>query len=186
MINKQFLIDKVNSSPLEGLYNITIDEPINYNGYILKNRPGTTYTTLYYPYNKVIIDNADYITIYSKELLDIEFDSLLIAGLGLGVQPYVCQEFAQIDVIEIDQNVIDINNQLGYLNENVNIIKDDILIYDPIKTYDIIILDIWWEAPTEELTDILISKYLPFVNEGGFLYFPINLDTLIDKTKISK
>jgi hypothetical protein len=47
-------------------------------------------------------------------------------------------------------------------------------------------LDIWWEGLTEELTDTLTTKYLPFVNEGGFLYFPINLGVLSNKIKILK
>lgn len=186
MINKQFLIDKVNSKPIEGLYNKTIDEPINYNGYILKNRPGTTYTELHYPDGKFIMDNADYITNYSKELLDIDFNSILILGLGLGIQPYVCQDFAQVDVLEIDQNVIDINNELGYLNENVNIIKDDVFTYTPTKTYDIIVFDVIWNPLTEELTNQLVIQYLPFINEGGFLYIPVNKDISDDKTKILK
>jgi predicted membrane-bound spermidine synthase len=121
-----------------------------------------------------MVDSPDYITIYSKELLDINFNSILILGLGLGVQPYVCQDFAQVDVVEIDQNVIDINNQLGFLNENVNIIKDDVFTFTPTKTYDIIVFDIIWNPLTEELTNTLTTKYLPFVNEGGFLYIPIN------------
>jgi protein-L-isoaspartate O-methyltransferase len=132
------------------------------------------------------MDNPDYILIYSQELLDVEYDSILIGGLGLGTQAYVSQDFAQVDVVEIDQNVIDINNELGYLNSNVNIINDDILTYTPTKTYDIIVLDIWWEGLTEELTDTLTTKYLPFVNEGGFLYFPINLGVLSSKVKILK
>ena len=187
MINKQFLIDKINSNPIEGLYNKTIDEPIDYNGYILKNRPGTTYTELHYPDGKFIMDNTDYITNYSQELLDINYSSILIGGLGLGTQAYVSQDFAQVDVIEIDQNIIDINNQLGYLNENVNIIHDDIFTFPVEKTYDIIVLDIWWmNELTEEITDTLTTKYLPFVNEGGFLYIPINKGVIDNKVKILK
>ncbi len=69
---------------------------------------------------------------------------------------------------------ININNQLGYLNNNVNIILDDISTFIPEKTYDIVVLDIWWEAPSMSIIESLTTKYLPFVNQGGFLYFPVN------------
>lgn len=181
MINKQNLLNKLNNNPIEGLYDHTIDEPINYNGYILKNRPGTTYTELHYPDGKIIMDNPDYITSYSQELLDVEFDSILIAGLGLGVQPYVCQDFAQVDVVENDQNIIDINNGLGYLNSNVTIIKDDIFTFSTEKIYDVIVLDIWWTSPGEEISNQLIEKFLPNLEPGGFIYIPINKDELDNK-----
>jgi hypothetical protein len=39
---------------------------------------------------------------------------------------------------------------------------------------------------TEELSNQLIEKYLPFVNEGGFLYIPINARVLDNKVKMIK
>lgn len=188
MINKDSLLNTfLYSTDSKGIFKHIINEPLNVNGYILKNRAGINYLELWYPNNNCVMDNPDYILIYSQELLDIEYDSILIGGLGLGTQAYVSQDFAQVDVIEIDQNIIDINNQLGYLNENVNIIHDDIFTFPLEKTYDIIVLDIWWmNELTEEITDTLITKYLPFVNEGGFLYFPINLGVLSNKVKILK
>jgi hypothetical protein len=172
MIDKNTLLNKLQSG--QGLFNLSINEYSPIEGYTLNNRQGLSYLQLWFPDGKCMVDSPDYITIYSKELLDINFNSILILGLGLGVQPYVCQDFAQVDVVEIDQNVIDINNQLGFLNENVNIIKDDVFTFTPTKTYDIIVFDIIWNPLTEELTNTLTTKYLPFVNEGGFLYIPIN------------
>ena len=172
MINKQNLLNKLTTA--QGIFNHILNEPVNNNGYILKNRSGIGYLELWYPDNKCIMDNPDYITIYSQELLDIEYTSILIGGLGLGTQAYVSQDFSQVDVIENDQNVIDINNQLGYLNNNVNLILDDISTYTPTKTYDIVVLDIWWEAPSMSIIESLTTKYLPFVNQGGFLYFPVS------------
>ena len=187
MINKDNLLNTfLYSNNSKGIFGHILNESLDINGYILKNRTGVNYLELWYPNNDCIMDNPDYILVYSQELLDINYSSILIGGLGLGIQAYVSQDFAQVDVVEIDQNVIDINNQLGYLNENVNIINDDILTFTPTKTYDIIVLDIWWEELTEELTDTLTTKYLPFVNEGGFLYFPINLGVLSNKVKILK
>jgi 16S rRNA A1518/A1519 N6-dimethyltransferase RsmA/KsgA/DIM1 with predicted DNA glycosylase/AP lyase activity len=132
------------------------------------------------------VDAPDYIIEYASELLDVEFNSILIGGLGIGVIPYVVQDFAEVDVIENDENIIDIVAQLNHLNENVNIIKGDIFTFDVAKTYDVIVLDIWYEALTEELSNQLIEKYLPFVNEGGFLYIPINARVLDNKVKMIK
>jgi protein-L-isoaspartate O-methyltransferase len=184
MINKQLLLDKHIAS--EGLFNLTIDEYSPIEGYTLKNREGLSYLQLWFPDGKYMMDSPDYITKYSEELLDIEFNSILVLGLGLGVQPYVCQDFAQVDVLEIDQNVVDINNQLGFLNENVNIIMGDVFTYTPTKTYDVIVFDIIWTPLSEELSNQLIDQYLPFVNEGGFLYIPINKGVIDNKVKILK
>jgi protein-L-isoaspartate O-methyltransferase len=186
MINKKVLVDKLTCNYAEGLYNKVVEEPIVYNGYTLKNRPYTSYLELHYPNGTFIMDNPDFITIYSEELLDVEYDSILIAGLGLGTQAYVSQDFAQVDVIESDQNIIDINNQLGYLNENVNIIKDDIFTFSTEKIYDIIVLDIWWKAPEKEVSDQLIEKFLPHINVGGFIYIPLNKGELDEKVIIIK
>jgi protein-L-isoaspartate O-methyltransferase len=184
MINKQNLLDKLTSGT--GILNHSTDEIFPASGYKLKNRDGLTYLELWYPDEKCIMDNPDYITIYSKELLDVEYDSILIAGLGLGTQAYVSQDFAQVDVIEIDQNVIDINNELGYLNSNVTIIKDDIFTFSTEKTYDVIVLDIWWSSPGEEISNQLIEKFLPNLEVGGFIYIPVNIDELSDKVVIVK
>ena len=172
MIDKEILLDKLKSG--QGLFNLSVEEHSPIEGYVLKNRRGLTYLELHYPDGKIMMDSPDYITIYSKELLDVEFNSILILGLGLGVQHYVCQDFAEVDVLEIDQNVIDINNQLGYLNENVNIIKDDVFTFSTEKTYDVIVFDILWTPLSEELINQLKDQYLPHVNSGGFFYIPIN------------
>jgi protein-L-isoaspartate O-methyltransferase len=179
MINKQNLLDKLNSA--NGIFNHVTDEINPIEGYTLRNRNGLTYLELWYPDGTFIMDNPDYITSYSEELLDVEYDSILIAGLGLGVQAYISQDFAQVDVIEFDQNIIDINKQLGYLNENVNIIKDDIFTFSTEKIYDVIVLDIWWKAPGEEISNQLIEKFLPHVNVGGFIYIPINKGEIDEK-----
>jgi hypothetical protein len=184
MINKQYLIDKLNSG--SGIFNHVTDEIHPVEGYKLKNRDGIGYLELWYPDGKCIMDNPDYITSYSEELLDVEYDSILIAGLGLGIQAYVSQDFAQVDVIEFDQNIIDINKQLDYLNENVNIINDDIFTFSTEKIYDIIVLDIWWSSPGEEISNQLIEKFLPNLEVGGFIYIPVNIDELSDKVVIIK
>jgi 16S rRNA A1518/A1519 N6-dimethyltransferase RsmA/KsgA/DIM1 with predicted DNA glycosylase/AP lyase activity len=100
--------------------------------------------------------------------------------------PYVCQDFAQVDVVEINEDVIDLAKQLGHLNENVNIIHDDILTFSIEKTYDIVVIDAFYEALSEETITLLEEKYMPFINEGGFLYIPINKGVIDDKVVIVK
>jgi hypothetical protein len=113
MINKQNLENTIGS-----IFNLSLSENIELNGYSIK--PYLNYLGLYNPEGKVMTADApDYITEYAPELLDVEFDSILIGGLGLGVVPYVVQDFAQVDAIEIDQNIIDIIKELVHLGENL-------------------------------------------------------------------
>lgn len=187
MINKQILLDKQIKNNIQGIFGITLSEEINLNGFSIKNKPGVNYVELkVLPTKTLSVDSPDYITSYCSELLDIEFDSILVGGLGLGVIPYVCQDFAQVDVVENNQDIINITSQLNHLGENVNIINDDIFTFEPTKTYDIIVMDIWYEQIQEETTETIISKYLPFVNEGGFLYLPLNYINNPNKIKILK
>lgn len=184
MINLEIIQEKILNGQ-EGLIDIEFTEDILINGYSIKKDARIDRLELRNPVGKVMtIDSPDYITEYASELLNIDFNSILVGGLGIGVIPYVVQDFAQVDVLEIDQDIIDVVNQLGHLNENVNIIKDDIFTFSTEKTYDVVILDIWYEPLTVELSDQLIQKYLPLVKEGGFLYIPINARSLDDKVKI--
>ena len=186
MIDKELIQSKM-SNNLTGLFDVELTQDIILNGYSIKKYNNVNYIGLYNPEGKVMtVDAPDYIIEYAPELLDIEFNSMLIGGLGIGVIPYVVQDFAEVDVIETDENIIDIVTQLNHLNENVNIIKGDIFTFDVEKTYDVIVLDIWYDALTEDLSNQLIEKYLPFVNEGGFLYIPINARVLDNKVKMIK
>jgi len=186
MINKQLIQSKM-SNNLSGLFDVELTQDILLNGYSIKKYNNINYIGLYNPAGKVMtVDAPDYIIEFAPELLDVEFNSMLIGGLGIGVIPYVVQDFAEVDVIENDQNIINIVAQLDHLNENVNVINNDIFTFDIEKTYDVIVLDIWYEPLTETLSNQLIEKYLPLVNEGGFLYIPINARALDNKVKIIK
>jgi predicted RNA methylase len=187
MINKQLLLDKLNNNNPKGIFDIILLEDIILNNYTIKNKKGTYYLGLYNDKQTLSIDSPDYILKFASELLDIEFNSILIGGLGIGTIPYAVQDFCSIvDVVENDQDIIDITNQLNHLNNNVNIIYEDIFTYELNNTYDIIILDCWYNTLNEELTNQLIEKYLPFVNNGGFLYIPINTIGNTNKIKINK
>lgn len=187
MIDIQSLKDKIIPNDILGTFGITLSEDLVKNGYVITKNPNFNHLFMLNPEGELVsVDNPYYILEFSSELLNVEYDSILVGGLGLGLIPYVSQDFAQVDVVEINQDVIDLAKQLGHLNENVNIIKDDIFTFSVEKTYDIIVLDIWYEALTEELSNELIDKFLPFVNEGGFLYIPINYGVLEDKIIIVK
>ena len=187
MIDIQNLQNKIIPNDILGTFGITLSEDLVKNGYVITKNPNFNHLFMLNPEGELVsVDNPYYILEFSSELLNVEYDSMLVGGLGLGLIPYVSQDFAQIDVVEINQDVIDLAKQLGHLNENVNIIKNDIFTFSVEKTYDIIVLDIWYEALTEELSNELIDKFLPFVNEGGFLYIPINYGVLEDKIIIVK
>jgi phospholipid N-methyltransferase len=181
MINKETLLNKLVTNNIQGIFGITLSEEILLNNYSIKNRYAINYIELRNSDNKLIgVDSPDYITEFCSELLDIEFNSILVGGLGTGNIPYVCQDFAQVDVIENDQNIIDITSQLNHLGKNVNIINGDIFTFEPTKTYDIIVMDIWYNSIPEDVTENTISKYLPYLNEGGFLYLPLNKIKIIN------
>jgi spermidine synthase len=187
MINKQILLDKLIKNNIQGIFGINLSEEITLNSYSIKNRRGINYIELRNSDNKLLaIDSPDYITEFCPELLDIEFNSILVGGLGSGNIPYVCQNFAQVDVIENDQNIIDIVSQLNHLGENVNVINGDIFTFEPTKTYDVIVMDIWYNSIPVEVTEEIINKYLPCLNEGGFLYLPLNIVDNPTKIKINK
>jgi hypothetical protein len=40
--------------------------------------------------------------------------------------------------------------------------------------YDIVVLDTSYQKLSDDIINTLNSMYLPFVNEGGFIYYPIN------------
>ena len=187
MINISNLQNKIVPNDILGVLGITLSEDLVNNGYSIIKSPNFNYLVMLNPEGAALsVDNPHYVLGYSSELLDVEFDSILIAGLGIGVIPYVCQDFAQVDVVEIDQDVIDLAKQLGHLGENVNIIHDDILTFSVEKTYDIVVIDTFYEALSEERISLLEEKYMPFINEGGFLYIPINKGVLDNKVVIVK
>ena len=132
-------------------------------------------------YNKWVDDLENYATNYGNVVLG-SYDSVLIAGLGLGVMPYYIQENKEcsiIDVVEINEDVIEAVNQLGHLSSSVNLIEDDILTYIPTRNYDLIILDIWWDGiycqdDRDAQSPLMVTKYLEYLNEGGKVSTPIN------------
>jgi hypothetical protein len=176
-----------NLAPLTGVLNSYITEPKYSANYQIVQIPKRNYWALttkidnFYSENNIVYseDILANITGYYKELLNINFDSILVVGLGIGIIPHVVKyksTCSTVDVLEISQEMIDLVESVGYL-EGVNIINADAFNYTPTKNYDIILLDIWTcdcdpLLPTQLPT--LVSKYLPYLNTGGFVYTPIN------------
>lgn len=202
MISKESLKQEILNYHPSNIFNINLEDDIVLNDYIIKKYHNFDCLSLYKSNGlSLALDHPGYIFSYANGLLDIEFNSILVGGLGIGITPYLCQNFADVDVVEIDKDIIDIVSQLGHLNQNVNLINEDLYTFTPNRTYDIILLDIWHEVLTEENNvrklnwsdflneekcDQMIEKYLPYVNEGGFIYLPINYAILDDKVKIFK
>ena len=174
-------------APLTGVLYPYIGEPKYSENYQIVQYPNRNYWALttktddFYSKNNTIYseDALANITIYCKELLNIDFDSILVVGLGVGIIPHVVKyksTCSTVDVLEISQEMIDLVEPVGYL-EGVNIINADVFNYTPTKNYDIILLDIW-QCDCDPLLSTqlstLVSKYLPYLNTGGFIYTPIN------------
>lgn len=122
-------------------------------------------------------DHISYLTEYCKELMTVDFDSILIAGLGIGIIPYIMKDNCSVvDVVEINSEMINLIEGLNYLG-NTNIINENIFDFTPTKNYDIILLDIWtcdcYPSLSSEL-NTLVQKYLPYLNTNGFVYVPLN------------
>jgi len=176
MINKDLLLQKMYDNQISGVLGKLPLETIEIGGYKLEVSDSKNYLNLYNKDNKLISDDlSTYITWFTPELLDKQFNSILVGGLGLGLIPFVVQDFCEvIDIIEKDKNIIDINKELNTLDSKVNIIQDDIFTFQPAKMYDVIVMDIWYTQISEDIVNSLNLIYSPFLNEGGFLYYPIN------------
>ncbi len=144
---------------------------------LTENRDYTTYNICTTGVKNYGDDHIVNLTGYAKELLNRDFNSILIAGMRTGLIPYVCKNAGiETDLVEISQELINIVNPLGYLN-GVNIINDNIFTYTPTKQYDVILLDIWncdcGENFETELSNLL-SMYNQYLNDNGIIYVPIN------------
>ena len=156
-----------------------ISTPIQTNNYRVVKGPISGCWELYSntDVNMICNDSEIYINEYAKNIKNLNFSSILFGGLGLGVLPFLCQDSTTtVDVIENDQEIISLTTGIGHLNSNVNIINDDIFNYNPTKTYDVILIDIWSIADLSVINPqitTLTQKYTSSLNEGGMLYFPI-------------
>lgn len=125
-------------------------------------------------YNILSIDTNNMVKTFAKSLINKNFDSILISGLGLGILPFLCQNATDIiDVVETEKEVIDIVRQIGHLKSNVTIFNESIYNFTPVRNYDIILFDHWMSYASEEEIEKLNDKFNIFLNEGGLITIPI-------------
>ena len=124
-------------------------------------------------------DRETYITNYCQYLDTLSFTSVLIGGLGLGLIPFFLynnMNITDIDILENNQGVIDIISQMSYLNTDINIINQDARTFNTSKTYDLILMDLWWFDDQTFIDDkaSILSNYNTNLNADGKFYFPIS------------
>ena len=106
---------------------------------------------------------------------DFTYDKVLVLGLGLGLLPEslkVEKECSVVDVIDNNQELID---YVDFIDDSINVIKDDAYTHTPDKKYDLILIDLWWghEDITDEIVSNLENNYKNYLEEGGKIIIPI-------------
>ena len=175
------MITKTNLSNVGVLesFRLQINSDIVYQDWKIKKHPTQDYLLLEQVDECVwFSDKVDFIEKFFDKIYNRTFESILCGGLGLGVVPYLVQEFCdKIDVVEISQSNIDlIKNNTTYLSSKVNLIQSDFRTYETNNKYDLILIDIWTcdLEKFENEKNSLNTKYTDKLNQGGFLYFPLD------------
>jgi hypothetical protein len=126
-----------------------------------------------------IDDNSLFLGGFSK-VLNNDYTSILIGGLGLGAVPqYIAENHLceTIDIIELNPDLINTMSGFEVYDPKINIIEGDIFTYTPVQGYDVIMFDIWSIFSINETfnstVETLSTKYNTYLNQNGFLYFPI-------------
>lgn len=105
------------------------------------------------------------------------YSTALVGGLGIGTIPewLAIEKSCNVDVVEIDNELINEISTQNYLDSKVTLVEGDINSYTSDKTYDIIVLDIWWDfyEITDSVRSTLITKYTEYLNPDGEIYFPL-------------
>lgn len=125
-------------------------------------------------------DDISYITDYCSKLsglLELNPQSILIGGLGLGIIPFYLETFTSItdiDVVENNINVMNVTMSLHHL-KSTNIFFDNFRKFRTNKKYDLIIADLWWIKPNDfdDIQGEIVTHYWKSLNENGRIYFPI-------------
>lgn len=144
---------------------------------------GVTHTTYHFRdhsyYTQPLLNTTEYVD-FCKELNNLSYNSILIGGLGLGYIPYWISQNTScsiIDVIDNNSELISWTNSNGHLTSSINLIENDIYSYSPTDTYDLILIDIWWGTPSENIDTnepLLINHLSGSVNQNGSIYFPLS------------
>lgn len=136
-----------------------------------------------------ITDDSSYIDTFCRKIKTMDFDSVLIGGLGLGILAHWIDtntSCSKIDVIENNSEIITWVSESNHLSSNINIIEGDAYTYNITSSYDLILMDLWWDGDgtyeTEE--NNLITKYSGSLNSSGSLYFPISPTQVLNSGSI--
>jgi len=150
---------------------------------IEKNKKGTHENCVLYLVqnnNLCLFSGSDSLSFYEafySEVYNKKYDSVLIAGLGLGVLPFIFQkDNCKIDVLEVNDELIKTITSFNYL-QKVNIIKGNALNFTPIEKYDLIVLDIWSDDSYEGIHHEIhscVQNYSKNLKPDAFIYVPIN------------
>ena len=129
--------------------------------------------------NKHIIhDNELYITKGCPKLSSLSYDSVLIGGLGMGVIPEWIAQNTSCSVIDVVDNNSELTHWVsssGHLDSTINIIDGDIYTYTPTRSYDLILIDIWFGGESDIIDNTyttLETRYSGSINSGGHYYLP--------------
>tara|TARA_R110001606_G_scaffold219196_1_gene367075 strand:- start:163 stop:699 length:537 start_codon:yes stop_codon:yes gene_type:complete len=141
----------------------------NDTGYSLENRV---------KYSEIFLGDCENCGWFKDNFNNFNYDSVLVAGLGLGLLPLTLYEeknCSVVDVVETSQENIDYIKSTNQLNPNINLIQGNIYSYDTTKKYDLIIIDIVWvpEDMTEDGWQSLVTRFTNSINSGGVIYAPV-------------
>ena len=125
-------------------------------------------------YGPIILGDCECMTADLYEGLNT--DSILIAGLGLGLTAKHAKTiYNHVDVIENNIELIDYITTKDILPSGVNVLISDVYNYTPTRNYDVILFDLWWHPDdiTEEQKETLRDIYTDHLNEGGKMITPV-------------
>ena len=111
---------------------------------------------------------------------DANWGDILYLGLHIGVVPdyiYKNKSVSSLDVIEGNDELI---SYVTWIDNNINIINHNPWNYQPSKTYDIIICDLWAETDdiTQDNKTNLVNNYNSHLKNGGKIIIPITGETI--------
>jgi len=137
-----------------------------------------------------VIHNEDYYADYMlgqcecplSELFDgVGTNSILICGLGMGLVPLLANTlYKKVDVIDYDQELIDYAINREIIPVGVGLFNADAYTYTPSQKYDVILIDLWWDANdiTDEQKSLLKSNYKDYLNDNGRIILPVTFNYL--------
>jgi spermidine synthase len=106
-------------------------------------------------------DDIDYKYMVEK-IQNKSYNSVLVVGLGMGYIPHwikinTFDASVSIHVIDNDQELID---NVTWLDESITIEHADAYTYVPSSSYDLIVVDIFWNGLNDEtLYNNLVTQY---------------------------